>query len=108
MRLRNARTWVSRIVSEVLLNRFIVRRDRMRGLAHLLPGDDPELYYRVESPTSYVVGPTPGTLLSRPFLLFQSSSDSMSLAIWRSRSCRTAVPSNGAYLDTKRRRAENP
>jgi hypothetical protein len=35
-RLRNARVWLSRIGWDVLLNRFIVRRDRLRGLSHLL------------------------------------------------------------------------
>lgn len=35
-RLRNARFWVSRISLDVLANRFIVRRDRLRGLTHLL------------------------------------------------------------------------
>lgn len=35
-RLRNARFWVSRFGADVLANRFIVRRDRARGLTHLL------------------------------------------------------------------------
>src|SRR5512145_563295 len=35
-RLRNAGTWFRRIGSEVLANRFIVRRSRVRGLTHLL------------------------------------------------------------------------
>ncbi len=35
-RLRNIFTWFGRIGSEVLANRFIVRRDRLRGLTHLL------------------------------------------------------------------------
>ena len=35
-RLRNARYWLSRISLDVLANRFIVRRDRLRGLTHLL------------------------------------------------------------------------
>lgn len=35
-RLRNIFTWFARIGSEVLANRFIVRRDRLRGLTHLL------------------------------------------------------------------------
>jgi hypothetical protein len=35
-RLRNAVTWVRRLVSDILANRMIVRRDRMRGLTHLL------------------------------------------------------------------------
>jgi hypothetical protein len=35
-RLRNAGAWVRRFGSEVLANRFIVRRDRLRGLTHLL------------------------------------------------------------------------
>lgn len=35
-RLRNARFWLLRVGEDVLANRFIVRRDRMRGLAHLL------------------------------------------------------------------------
>jgi len=34
--LRNAATWFRRIGSDVLANRFIVRRDRLRGLTHLL------------------------------------------------------------------------
>src|SRR5690554_7435854 len=35
-RLRNIFTWFGRIGSEVLANRFIVRRGRLRGLTHLL------------------------------------------------------------------------
>lgn len=35
-RLRNAGTWVRRFGSEILANRFIVRRSRLRGLTHLL------------------------------------------------------------------------
>jgi hypothetical protein len=35
-RLRNAATWFGRFGSEVLANRFILRRDRLRGLTHLL------------------------------------------------------------------------
>jgi hypothetical protein len=35
-RLRNARFWLSRISADVLANRFILRRDRLRGLTHLL------------------------------------------------------------------------
>jgi hypothetical protein len=34
--LRNARFWLSRVVVDVLANRFIVQRDRLRGLTHLL------------------------------------------------------------------------
>jgi len=35
-RLRNMRFWLHRIAVDVLANRFIVRRDRVRGLTHLL------------------------------------------------------------------------
>jgi len=35
-RLRNMRTWFRRIGSEVVANRFIFRRGRLRGLTHLL------------------------------------------------------------------------
>jgi hypothetical protein len=35
-RLRNARFWLSRISLDILLNRFIVRRDWLRGVTHLL------------------------------------------------------------------------
>jgi hypothetical protein len=35
-RLRNAGTWFRRVGSEILANRLIVRRDRLRGLTHLL------------------------------------------------------------------------
>ena len=35
-RLRNAAVWARRFASEVLANRFILRRDRLRGLTHLL------------------------------------------------------------------------
>lgn len=35
-RLRNARFWLSRVSQDVLANRFILRRDRLRGLTHLL------------------------------------------------------------------------
>jgi hypothetical protein len=35
-RLRNAGTWFQRLGSEVLANRFILRRDRLRGITHLL------------------------------------------------------------------------
>jgi hypothetical protein len=35
-RLRNARFWLSRISMDILANRFILRRDRLRGLTHLL------------------------------------------------------------------------
>ena len=35
-RVRNLRTWVRRLTSEVAANRFIFRRGRLRGLAHLL------------------------------------------------------------------------
>lgn len=35
-RLRNARAGLSRLGWDVLLNRFIVRRDRLRGVSHLL------------------------------------------------------------------------
>jgi hypothetical protein len=35
-RVRNSRAWVKRVGSEVLANSFIFRRDRMRGLTHLL------------------------------------------------------------------------
>lgn len=35
-RLRNARFWLSRMSLDVLANRFILRRDRLRGVTHLL------------------------------------------------------------------------
>ncbi len=35
-RVRNARFWAARMGQDVLLNRFILRRDRLRGLTHLL------------------------------------------------------------------------
>lgn len=35
-RLRNAWFWLARVVEDVLANRFILRRDRLRGLTHLL------------------------------------------------------------------------
>jgi hypothetical protein len=35
-RLRNAKSWTTRLVSDVLMNRFIVKRDRLRGVTHLL------------------------------------------------------------------------
>ncbi len=35
-RLRNLRFWVSRFSLDILANRFIVQRDRVRGLTHLL------------------------------------------------------------------------
>src|SRR5690606_17683830 len=35
-RLRNARFWLSRMSMDVLANRFILRRDRLRGVTHLL------------------------------------------------------------------------
>jgi hypothetical protein len=35
-RLRNARFWLWRVGEDVLANRFILRRDRLRGLTHLL------------------------------------------------------------------------
>lgn len=35
-RLRNARFWLQRVGEDVLANRFILRRDRLRGLTHLL------------------------------------------------------------------------
>ncbi len=35
-RLRNARSWLLRVGEDVLANRFIFRRDRLRGLTHLL------------------------------------------------------------------------
>lgn len=35
-RLRNVRSWLIRISTDVLMNRFILRRDRLRGLTHLL------------------------------------------------------------------------
>lgn len=35
-RLRNARFWLLRVGEDVLANRFILRRDRLRGLTHLL------------------------------------------------------------------------
>lgn len=35
-RLRNARFWAARVGWDVLANRFIVRRDRLRGVTHLL------------------------------------------------------------------------
>jgi hypothetical protein len=35
-RLRNARFWFSRVSLDVLANRFILQRDRLRGLTHLL------------------------------------------------------------------------
>src|SRR5690606_21487220 len=35
-RLRNLGTWVRRVGSEVLANRFILRRSRLRGVTHLL------------------------------------------------------------------------
>src|SRR5665213_3387290 len=34
--LRNARFWVSSVATDVLANRFIFRRGRLRGLTHLL------------------------------------------------------------------------
>jgi len=36
VRRRNARTWVSRIVTDIFANRFIIRRSRWRGITHLL------------------------------------------------------------------------
>lgn len=33
---RNARTWISRVVTEVLANRFIIKRSPLRGITHLL------------------------------------------------------------------------
>lgn len=35
-RLRNARFWLSRVTVDVLMNRFILQRERIRGLTHLL------------------------------------------------------------------------
>lgn len=35
-RWRNGRAWAQRVASDVLANRFIVRRSRLRGLTHLL------------------------------------------------------------------------
>lgn len=35
-RLRNVRFWLSRVSQDVLANRFILRRNRLRGLTHLL------------------------------------------------------------------------
>lgn len=35
-RLRNARFWAARVTLDMLANRFIVQRDRLRGLTHLL------------------------------------------------------------------------
>jgi|SRR6187399_248471 len=35
-RLRNARFWVARFSTDILANRFIVQRNRLRGLTHLL------------------------------------------------------------------------
>src|SRR5690606_36646212 len=35
-RWRNAGAWFARVASQVLFNRFIFRRDRMRGATHLL------------------------------------------------------------------------
>ena len=35
-RVRNARVWVQRMVTEVAANRFILRRNRLRGVTHLL------------------------------------------------------------------------
>lgn len=35
-KLRNAGVWVRRLVSEILANSFIFRRDRLRGLTHVL------------------------------------------------------------------------
>ncbi|MGE5788741.1 MAG: hypothetical protein ACM3ZE_29390, partial [Myxococcales bacterium] len=35
-RLRNARYWLSRVSQDVVANRFIWQRDRLRGLTHLL------------------------------------------------------------------------
>ncbi len=35
-RLRNARAWVARVTLDMAANRFILKRDRMRGIAHLL------------------------------------------------------------------------
>lgn len=35
-RWRNAGAWLRRVGSDVLLNRFILRRDPMRGVTHLL------------------------------------------------------------------------
>ncbi|MCB9609728.1 MAG: MFS transporter [Polyangiaceae bacterium] len=35
-RLRNARFWLLRVGEDLLANRFILRRDRLRGLTHLL------------------------------------------------------------------------
>ncbi len=35
-RLRNARFWVSRFTQDILANRFILRRSKLRGLTHLL------------------------------------------------------------------------
>jgi hypothetical protein len=35
-RVRNARFWASRMTQDVLANRFILRRSRLRGLTHLL------------------------------------------------------------------------
>lgn len=35
-RMRNARFWLTRMSQDVLANRFILRRDRLRGVTHLL------------------------------------------------------------------------
>ncbi|MCB9531991.1 MAG: MFS transporter [Myxococcales bacterium] len=35
-RLRNARFWLARVGQDVIANRFIFRRDRLRGLTHML------------------------------------------------------------------------
>jgi hypothetical protein len=35
-RLRNARTWLARVTLDMAANRFILKRDRVRGLTHLL------------------------------------------------------------------------
>ncbi|HRQ40068.1 MAG TPA: hypothetical protein PLD25_19335 [Chloroflexota bacterium] len=35
-RTRNLRAWVSHLVNDFLINRFILARDKMRGITHLL------------------------------------------------------------------------
>ncbi len=35
-RARNLRAWVSHLVNDFLINRFILARDKMRGITHLL------------------------------------------------------------------------
>src|SRR5690606_37514548 len=73
LRRRNARAWLSRVVTDVFANRFILRRSRWRGITHLLIMWGCLLAVAITFPLVFgwlYFGPVPGDLSLYEAVLF--------------------------------------